>query len=212
MDIKWQIKKETRRIGYNHLIYSKPEQNNCFIDTSTGNGYKTKKERNEKRDKKGNKNRSHDRTRKGAKTWRSVATFLCKVKWICTKVKELAQVLTWHENGRKTEENENQLNETIYFKLSCWGLWRFWMAGTLKPNCTRRTPKKKFNPLPSFFISLFDLFLLGHRLTQVRVFLFVLFCISTPSQPQSARLSTGFLCRSNSPLGGPQRRFCHTYD
>ena len=75
-------KERDARISYNHLIDSKPQQNNCFIDTSTGNGYKTKKERNEKRDKKGNKNRPHDRTRKGAKTWRSVAAFLCKVKRI----------------------------------------------------------------------------------------------------------------------------------
>ena len=78
--------------------------------------------------------------------------------------------------------------------------------------------KKQFNIPPPFLISLFGLFLLGLRLAWVRVFHFVLFWIFCAQRPsvyaqgkfKKSRLSTGFpLCRSNSPLGWLQRRFCN---
>ena len=71
---------------------------------------------------------------------------------------------------------------------------------------------------PPFFISLSGLFLFSLRLAWVRVFHFVLFWIFASSDPQSTRrgnlknrVSFNWVpaLSVNSPLGWPQRRFCH---
>ena len=77
--------------------------------------------------------------------------------------------------------------------------------------------KKQFNIPPPFFISLFGLFFLALGWPESASSILFCFEFLHPATLslraggiyKIACLSTGFLCRSNSPLGWPQRRFCH---